>query len=102
MNKRNIIKCPHCGAEYLPSEIYIPSDFLPKFDDLIKDEDGKVVAVYDKPMNLHEEYTCDQCGHRFAIDAAVEFTTSPCELHDYNFEYQTPLYPNNRTELAEN
>lgn len=101
MNKQ-IIKCPHCGAEYLPSEIYIPSDFLPKFDDLVKDENGKIVAVYEHPMNLNEEYTCDYCGHRFAVKAQVEFTAAYCPLHDYKFEHTTPLYSGDRVELSEN
>ena len=98
----NKIKCPYCGAEYLPSEIYIPSDFLPKFEDLTKDESGKIVAVYEKTMNTNEEYTCDYCGHRFAIVAEVNFNTDKCELHDYKFDYNTPLYSNERTELPEN
>ena len=55
MGNKQIIKCPFCGAEYLPSEIYIPSDFLPKFEDLTKDENGKIVAVYERPMNVNEE-----------------------------------------------
>ncbi len=96
------IKCPHCGAEYMPSEIYIPSDFLPKFEDLTKDDDGKIVAVYERPMNLDEEYTCDKCGHRFAIHAKVEFTTEISTNHDYNFNYESPLYSEDRVELEEN
>lgn len=99
---KTIIKCPYCGAEYLPSEIFIPSDFMPKFEDLTKDEDGKIVAVYENPMNLVEEYTCDHCNHRFSIKAQVEFHTSPCEEHDFKFNYKSPLYSKDRTELSEN
>lgn len=96
------ITCPYCGAEYLPQELYIPSDFLPRFDDLVKDEEGKIVAFYERPMNTHEEYTCDCCGHRFQIDAKVEFNTSPIISHDFGFNYESPLYTGNRIELTEN
>ena len=95
------IKCPYCGAEYLPQEIFIPSDFLPRFDDLVKDDEGKIVAAYENPMNLHEEYTCDYCNHRFAIDATVEFTTSKIEKHDFNYEFESQLYTEERLELSE-
>lgn len=43
-SKPTVIKCPHCGAEYLPSEIFMPEDILggaPK--NLIKDPLGKVL-----------------------------------------------------------
>ena len=98
----NKIICPHCGAEYLPQEIYIPSDFLPRFEDLVKDDEGKIVAGYEQPMNLHEEYTCDYCGHRFQVTAKVEFFTSAVEKHDFNFNYESPLYTGERLELTEN
>lgn len=96
------ILCPYCGAEYMPQEIYIPSDFLPKVEDLVKDEKGKIVAKYEHPMNTHEEYTCDHCGHRFQIDAKVEFITSDAVNHDFNFDYKSQLYTSDRLELKEN
>lgn len=95
------IKCPHCGAEYLPSEIFIPSDFLPKVEDLVKDEEGHIIAGYEHAMNLHEEYTCDYCNHRFAIMAEVAFKTEVNLLHDYNFNHESNLYPEGRAELLE-
>ena len=96
-----IIKCPHCGAEYIPSEIFIPSDFLPKCKDVTRDNRGILVAGHVNNMNCHEEYTCDYCGHRFAIDAEVNFKTSATELHDYNYDYSSPLYEGDRLELSE-
>lgn len=98
----NKIKCPYCGAEYLPQELYIPSDFLPKFDDIVKDNSGKIIAVYEKPIHGHEEYTCDYCSHRFSIDANVEFNTSEVKEHDFNFDHETLLYKEDRVELSEN
>ena len=98
----NKIICPYCGAEYLPQELYIPSDFLPKMEDVVKDDEGKIVAGYSRPLNTHEEYTCDYCGHRFQVEAKVEFSATESVEHDFNFEYKTPLYPEGRIELREN
>lgn len=95
------IKCPHCGAEYLPSEIYIPDDFLPECDDVVRDEEGKLMACHQAGMNLKEEYECDYCGHRFSVEAKVSFTSSENSLHDYGFDYETKLYPEDRMELSE-
>ena len=95
------IRCPYCGAEYMPSEIFIPSDFLPKFEDLVKDDEGHIVAVYEHPMNLKEEYTCDYCNHRFSIIAEVSFKAEANPLHDYNFNHESDLYPEGRVELSE-
>ena len=96
------IKCPYCGAEYIPQELYIPDDFLPVFDDLVKDDSGKIVAMYEEPMNTHEEYTCDYCGHTFQVDAKVEFIATESAAHDFNFAYESLLYTGDRLELKEN
>jgi len=96
-----IIKCPHCGAEYLPVEIYIPEDFLPESEDITRDEQGHLVACHEGSMNLQEDYTCDYCGHRFTVLADVKFNTSINELHDYNYDYKSPVYPKDRIELSE-
>lgn len=96
------IKCPYCGAEYVPSEVYIPTDFLPKFTDLEKDEKGQIVSICEQPMNTQEEYTCDYCNHRFSVVANVTFTTAEAPQHDYNFDYETKVYDKDRLTLSEN
>lgn len=101
-NKPLLIKCPHCGAEYLPAEIYIPTDFLPKCKDVVKDASGKFITCSAGNMNTAEEYTCDYCGHRFTVEAMLTFDTSINELHDYNYDYSSPLYSKDRMELPEN
>ena len=101
LSSKHLVKCPYCGAEYLPAEIYIPEDFLPECEDVVKDENSKLVAYHDNGMNLHEEYTCDKCGHRFTIDAVVDFKTAKAELHDFNYDYTTPVYTEDRINLKE-
>lgn len=101
MEKKNIIVCPYCGAEYLPEEIYIPSDFLGSVKDIVKDDQGKILSFVGQPMNLKEEYTCDSCNHRFSVTANVTFKVAPCVEHDFNYDYSTKLYDHERESLKE-
>lgn len=98
---RHLIRCPHCGAEYAPSEIFYPSDFLPDAIDVTKDADGRIVAYEGSLMNLSEEYECDRCGHVFRATADVSFGSEPCEAHDFGSDYAQRVYPTAVHELGE-
>lgn len=76
MLSKKIIKCPYCGYEYLPSEIFYPDDFLGKPQDIIKDENGVILGYNGSDMLTSETYVCDKCGKNFAIDATISFKTS--------------------------
>lgn len=91
MNEKILIKCPYCGAEYVPSEIFYPEDFLPDVDSIVKDENGKIIGYNSTSMNLTEEYCCDICGHTFTSFAEVSFKSTPCEIHDFEFEHESKL-----------
>lgn len=85
-----IIKCPHCGAEYLPAEIYYPDEFLGKPSDINKVHNtGKLDYYSGKSMNPHEEYVCDYCGTRFYVEAIVSFKTSVDKCADTSNLYKT-------------
>lgn len=76
-----MIKCPYCGYEYLPCELYLPNSFLGKTTTIFKDELGKIIA-YDRDngdMDLKDDYRCDGCGRRFNVEAEVSFKTIPME-----------------------
>lgn len=96
-----IIKCPYCGAEYIPSELYYPEDFLPNVKDMVKDENENIIAYTGNIMNLVEEYTCDKCGHTFKVIAEIKFKTEKCPQHDFDFEHEVKVYDRERTELSE-
>ena len=51
-----VIKCPTCGYEYLPAEIYMPNDFLGKPNNLMRDEHGKIIGFNGIKMNDTETY----------------------------------------------
>ena len=68
-----IIKCPVCGQEYLPSEIYMPDAFLGKPTEVIKTTAGKIDFYFGQKMDPNEEYICDNCATRLRIHANISF-----------------------------
>lgn len=98
---KHLIACPYCGAEYAPSEIFYPVDFLPDVSDVAKDSTGRIVAYVGSLMNLSEEYECDRCGHVFKATADVTFGSERCDGHDFGSDYSAPVYENKRAELGE-
>lgn len=90
MAKKTTIRCPHCGCEYLPGEIYFPDEFVGQPTHIIKDEEGQVLGFDGTDMNTTEEYCCDKCGAKFTIDASITFRTAEI-VDDFDTEYATPL-----------
>lgn len=77
-HKTSVIRCPHCGAEYLPGEIYMPGALIGQPDDLVKDSVGKI--LYEdyqegKEPDVVEHYICDYCDRPFIIEATVTYKT---------------------------
>ena len=77
MAKRTTIRCPYCGQEYLPAEIYYPDSFLGKPKDIYKDENGAILGFDGEDMNTTESFYCDKCGKPFSVNAVVTFKTTP-------------------------
>lgn len=70
--ENNIIRCPKCGREYLPCEIYLPDAFLGRARVISRNEEGQIDYIDGSNMDLVETYQCD-CGHRFKVEAKVNF-----------------------------
>ena len=88
------IKCPKCGREYLPSEIFIPEYFFGKPTTIERDANtGKIVNFYGKDMDLTERYICDKCNTPFKILAKVQFTCTEDFKYNFNEDYTTNLKP---------
>ena len=68
-----IIKCPECGAEYLPAEIYYPKDFFGNPSSISKDRMGKIQFFSGVNMNLQESYICDYCKRKMNVHANIDF-----------------------------
>lgn len=84
-----VIKCPKCGREFLPCEIYLPDSFLGKSRVVVRSPQGKVEYISGTNMDLQEEYLCD-CGTHFKVEASVEFKTSVLKSQTQE-EYITQL-----------
>jgi DNA-directed RNA polymerase subunit RPC12/RpoP len=88
--KTPIIKCPNCGAQFLPGEIYMPGAFIGKPEDIVKDSLGKILYE-DYPEggepNMLESYICDYCNKPFIIEATVTYKTSE-ETPEKDFSQQ--------------
>jgi len=77
MSKKVLIKCPYCGCEYLPAEIYLPKYLLGHPTNIIKDHDGVILGYDGTDMDLNEKYTCDKCAKDFSIEGSIIFKTEP-------------------------
>ncbi len=96
--KLDVITCPYCGREYLPSEIYLPNSFLGKVTDVMRMVDGSIEAYFGKNMDLKESYICDKCNSEFNVQAKVTFKTFPKQDTKFKEEYVTRI---NRLKMSE-
>lgn len=71
--EKYVIKCPICGQEYLPAELFMPSDFLGAPKDIVKRRDGKIDFYLGEKPTLETDYICDSCMSRFHVKAKVMF-----------------------------
>lgn len=69
-----VIKCPVCGQEYLPSEIFYPDDLIGHPTEIVKTTSGKVDFFLGQDVNYDEEYMCDNCGSLLNVHANVSYT----------------------------
>ena len=98
--KSLIIKCPKCGRQYLPAEIYYPNSFFGKPMQIDKNEKGEVEYYNGKSMDLVETYMCDSCNSKFQVTADISFSTSLVVNEVFSEVYSTPLFEN-KLELSE-
>ena len=90
-HKTPIIKCIHCGAQYLPAEIFMPGSFLGKPEDVVKDSLGKILYEdykEDQEPVMIEQYICDYCDKPFIIEATTTYKTiAEAPEKDFSTQY---------------
>lgn len=86
----NIIRCPSCGMEYLPAEIFVPDAFFGKPDIIKRDTQGSISEYAGKGMDVEEHYTCDKCNTTFNIKAEVTFNSYVVEESSCIEDYVVP------------
>lgn len=86
------IKCPNCGREYLPAEIYIPNAFFGRPNNIERDSfSGAIRDFYGKDMDLVEHYICDNCNTPFKVSAKVQFVTTEEDKYNFDKDYSINL-----------
>lgn len=91
MKKGILIRCPHCGAEYLPAEIFYPKHFLGNPKDIEKSRSGEINYYSGSNMCFSEEYMCDVCNTTFSARAQVCFVVRKIEEKSFSSDYKTKL-----------
>lgn len=79
INSNWIIKCPKCGREYLPCEIFYPEDMMLSTN-VIKDENGKIIYFEGNQPDGFESYICDGCGEEFTVKVSMTFDVEKPEV----------------------
>lgn len=88
-------KCPHCGAQYLAGEVYMPGALIGQPEDVVKDSLGKL--LYEdypegKEPNMMEHYICDYCDKPFVVEATVSYKTmAEAPEADFSSQYVSLL-----------
>lgn len=76
-HKTPVIRCPHCGSEYLPGEIYLPGSIIGHPDEVIRDSLGKIIyedySTEAHEPDLIEHFVCEHCEKPFVVEAAVTY-----------------------------
>lgn len=86
-----LIKCPHCGTEYTPSEIFYSDDLLGNQSNIVRDANGKIESSSGEPPTLEQEFECYSCNHVFKVHVNMTFTTTTCEEHDFDSDYTVKI-----------
>lgn len=85
------IRCPYCGQEYLPSEIYSPEAFFGKPKEVFRNPDGSIDFYIGEDPDYNETYVCDNCNHKLNISAKLFFDIEVCdEPVDYVSKLEKP------------
>ena len=87
-NDPHVAKCPYCGAEYLPAELFEPRPFFGS-PEVEKDGEGRIEYVGGEPMDAATDYVCDYCGKRFRAEMRFEVETAP---DDFEVEHSSEVY----------
>lgn len=71
LQPRHIVKCPHCGWEYLLGEVYYPENTIGQPSNIIRDPLGKILyEEYEdgnKPL-AEDKFVCENCDRPFIVE----------------------------------
>lgn len=96
MKKEPLIKCPYCGYEYMPGEIFIPKYLVGQAKDIERDENGKIIYTYPEEFDNKESFDCIKCNKTFEIEAFIEYKVKSSEMN-FDEDYTSEKYPDRIT-----
>ena len=91
VRKFEIIECPNCKYEYLPAEIFVPKYFFGIPENIVRDEDGKLISYEGTSVDVFEKYKCDKCDKEFRVVTKLQLTTELSFPGNFNDDYITKL-----------
>lgn len=90
-NNGPIIKCPHCGAEFVPSEIFMPGELIGKANKVIKDPNNRILYVEyaeDWEPATVAHFTCDVCDKSFTVEPVIMYKVKK-EAEELDFQNES-------------
>nr|DAP55348.1 MAG TPA: Trm112p-like protein [Caudoviricetes sp.] len=87
MSQLNFIKCPYCGREYTPSEIYVPKYFFGYPYNIMRNEKEEIIGFNGSDMDVNESFICDKCNNLFNISCQISFKTSKTEIGNFDEDF---------------
>jgi len=97
----DIIRCPKCNWEYLPGEIFIPSQLIGQPKDIERTVDGKIDTYYGIYPDKQEQFCCEHCGCALLIKADIKYSVTHDIEHDFSDDFISNKYPSDRLTLFE-
>lgn len=96
-----VVKCPVCGQEYLPSEIFLPNDFFGKQKDITRNASGEIEFYLGDDSNYDEEFICESCLSKLKIHANLSFNVTVDNGENFDEDYTTPISKPKKLKLDE-
>lgn len=95
--KQHIIKCPCCGYEYLPAEIFF--DILGKPKNIIRAVNGEIDYYAGDKACLEESFVCEKCDTQFVTKCELKFITTKDLENDFDSDFETTISKNKKEEM---
>lgn len=80
MQPKKVIKCPHCGWEYLPGEIFYPDNAIGQPVNIVRDSLGHIIYeeyLENKEPLAEEEFWCEHCEKPFVAEIELTVKAKP-------------------------
>lgn len=95
------LRCPVCGEEYLPSEIFMPDAVFGKQYDITKNDRGDIMFYLGDDPDYNEEFICNSCNTKLEVTMKMSFDVTPKENDEFEEEYITEVEKVKKIKLKE-